>query len=138
MIADSLSALVAYLSAQAEVSGLVAGRVYGAELPAVEVPSMPRHVILVRWAGGSGTLVQARLHSGRVDVWSYGITPFEANRLWRSVYPALKSLDRRVYAQTLLHGLREAGGPMNVREPATEWPAVIQSWQILAADVAVS
>jgi len=72
----------------------------------------------------------------RIDVFSYGETPFEAERVRRAVFDALKALQREVSAGVLIHWCDPAGGYANIRDPDTKWPINFQSFQAFHAETA--
>lgn len=136
-IPDPIDALVAFLRADPDVSGLIAARVFNTE---VEAASMPRKCAVVGYSGGPGAIGRAYQRYGdvRIDVRCYGETPKAARDVWRRVQPALKDLRRAVHLQCLLHWARQGGGPTSLRDPDTDWPFVWSSWQVLVAEVAAA
>ncbi len=139
---DAVAALVAYLRADAEVAGLVMGRVCGAELPPQEAAQMPRKAVVVAASGGSsiGPGARSYLPVGlmQVDVRCYGETQYEAMRVFRAVHGALKRLGRRPQGEALLHAAYEGAGPLQTREPDVGWPMVLAVWQLLVAEMAIA
>jgi hypothetical protein len=132
--ADALVALRIWLGDDVDIATLTAGRIFGAELPSGEVGTMPKKVVLVRWAGGFGVSDVVLLSSWRVDIWCYADTPYEASRLHRFVHHRMKSLTGMLVNGIKLYPAQEAGGPVSIREPETKWPAVIQSFAVMFAD----
>lgn len=137
MSADVLKAAVAFLKADSDVSGLLGTRVYGLELPASEIPNMPRQSCVLKLAGGptnigGTTYLQAGQH--RIDVFNYGGTGIDAVALQRATHDALKELDRTVQGDTLLHWAHQSSGPIWLRDPDGDWPVVVESWLVLAAE----
>lgn len=138
MSADIIAGLVTFLKADAPLTALVGARVFGLELPASEAKSMPRPTVVLQASGGS-TLVEGSYveHTAqRIDVFSYGETPFEAERVRRAVFDALKALQREVSAGVLIHWCDPAGGYANIRDPDTKWPINFQSFQAFHAETA--
>ena len=139
MSADITSALVAFLKADGPLAALVDARVYGVELPLAEASLMPRSACVVQPSGGStlteGTYVA--LTGQRFDVFSYGETPFEVEKVRRAVYDALKALRRSLTTGVLIHWCDPAGGFANLRDPDTTWPINFQSFQAFYAETAV-
>lgn len=132
---DMIDALRRYLLADPDVSELVGTRVFGGELPSGQASSMPRHAVVIRYSGGGSLGGGHQEYSDkRVDVRCYGSTIYEADRLWRSVGPALQALQREVHADCLLHWARRGGGPIDLRDPDTDWPFIFSSWQVLSSD----
>jgi hypothetical protein len=131
--ADALVGLKDILLGHAEVSALCEQRVYGGELPQEQAASMPRKAILLRWAGGGGPLYRL-LTVWRVDVYCWGETPYEASVLHRTVHACLKHVSHGLVANVMVYSIEESGGPLQLREPDTLWPAVVQSWVITFAD----
>lgn len=138
---DRVAALIAFLQTNAAVAELTAGRVYGGELPESEQRHQPRPAVVVSpGGGGSGSIGNAFQEYGdrSVDLRLYGKTPGQADLLWRTVAPALKHLRREVHAGCLLHWAKPSVGEINLRDPNTQWPFVLASYQVLAAERAAS
>lgn len=142
MIADSVKAVKDILAADSSVIALVGTRVFGIELPQSEANNMPRKCIVIKPSGGAGFGVGDRdfvKHSAdRVDIFYYGETPFEANKLRRTAYDVLKQVSRTVVNQVLVHWLNRAGGPIPLRDPDTTWPLTFESFQVFYAEEAVA
>lgn len=137
MAANPLAALVAYLRADADVAALVGVRVFGRELPRAETDAMPRQAVVLKRAGG-GLLGRGYQEYGdiRVDVYCYGATGLEADELHDEVRAALKHrLRATVAAGVLLHWARPSSDGSSGREPDTDWPLTVSSWQLLSSDV---
>lgn len=135
MPADPVAAVVAFLKSDPLLDSLHGGRVFGGELPAHEAKQMPRAVVVVQPAGG-GLLGTADQDYGdtRLDVDCYAATAHEAWLLHLAVSRELKHVRRSVLAGTLLHWARPASGGTLARDPDTDWPIAVSSWQVLAAD----
>lgn len=135
-IADPVGALRAFLAADAGVAAITGTRVFGGELPAAESAAMPRAAVVVRPSGGAQAIGGEWQTYGdaRYDFRLYGATPREAYALWRVVHPALKHMKRAVVDSTMLHWARPAGGPLALRDPGTEWPFTLCTFQVLASE----
>ena len=72
------------------------------------------------------------------DIWCFGASPHEAGQVRLAVYEALKFLNREEANNTLLHWAQEIGGVMSLRDPDTDWPVQLQTFQVLAAEVATA
>lgn len=126
-IPDLMAALVTFIKADVTVNTLVAGRVYGGELPREQAELMPRKAIHVQRSGGvGGDSSYLDIASPRFDFFCYGETPFEAERVWRNLYAALKRMRRNVTSGVLLHHASPAGGSLPLRDPDGGWPI---NWQ---------
>jgi len=136
---DPIGALVAVLKADPTVSQLT-DLVFGAELPAAENTAMPQQCVVIKPSGGAQQLGGGyqQFSDQRVDVFCYGETPHAAYTLHTAVRLALKQLQRTSQGKTLLHWCRTAGGPLNLRDPKTEWPYTISSFQVLASEIALA
>lgn len=129
----------AFLQADTDVAAIVgtqAGygvRVFGGELPRQLVASMPRASVVVKAAGG-GLLGQAQQRYGdqRVDVDCYGATPHEAWDVYLEVAAAFDALDAAVHGDTLLSSANVSSRGIQARDPETDWPVVVATWQVLA------
>lgn len=131
--ADLQAGLVAFLLAQAAVTTLVADRVFGGEVNPEETAQMPRKALLVRLSGGvslTGESTQ-RYDTQRFDLFGYGATPFEAGRALATASLALRGLETGVWAGCRIKWVNSAGGQSQGREPGTEWPRHLQSFQAL-------
>lgn len=136
-IADPVAALVAFLKVDATVLSLVNSRVYGAELPDSQTASMPQGAIVVRPVGGGGMSINGsyvQVSDARMDVTAYGATPYEADRIRRAVTGVLKQMRKNVQGKTMLFWARYSGGAMG-RDPDTEWPMALSSWQVFFSEL---
>ncbi|MBZ0164568.1 MAG: DUF3168 domain-containing protein [Notoacmeibacter sp.] len=136
--ADMIGAVVALLKADADVSGLVGTRVFGIELPEEEAASMPRKGVVIRPSGGIGLAGgYGEITGERIDAISWGETPYEAGRISRAVFAALKRARRQIVdvdgENVLIHSAEEAGGRLALRDAETNWPAVTQAFQVIYA-----
>ncbi len=129
------SALRLFLLADDDVSELVGARVFAVELPPAEAASMPRQCIVIKPSGGPafqpGSYIDHAYQT--VDVFSYGETPFEADKLRDAVNDALRLLRRNVANTTLIHWVQPAGGWASNRDPDADWPMGFQSFQAFYA-----
>lgn len=136
---DPVIALKTYLAADADIAALAGAHVYGNELPETLDTEMPTFaVVIVHAGGGSMGLGFEDFGDFRFDVFAYGPTRYEANRLWRAVHRCLKQLSRVVRDETLLHWAKPAGGPNTLNDPDTKWPFTLSTWQVLLAEVPVA
>ncbi len=97
---------------------------------------MPRMAVVVQPSGGATLTENSYVEHAtqRFDVFSYGETPFESERVRRVVFDALKALQRVVSAGVLIHWCDPAGGFANLRDPGTKWPVNFQSFQAFYAE----
>lgn len=132
---DPVAAVVAFLKADDAVAALTGSRVFGGELPGREAKSMPRAAVVLKPAGG-GLLGTGSADFGdqRLDVDCYASTPLGAWTLHLAVYTALKHLRRGVYAETLVHWAKPSTKGTLARDPDTDWPIAVSSWQVLAGE----
>jgi hypothetical protein len=132
---DPIAASVAFLLSDAPLVTLVGSRVFGGELPAREAEHMPRAAVVLKPAGG-GLLGTGTIDVGdtRLDVDCYGATPLDAWTVYLAVYGALKGLTRGAYASTVLHWARPSSRGTLARDPDTDWPVTVSSWQVLAGE----
>lgn len=136
-----LRALVSLVAADVTVASLVGARVFRPELPATEVPFMPRATVVLQPSAG-GFLVGADSYLAvgdqRVDVIAWGGSPGEASDVHDAVHIFLKNLVRGVAQGALVHWARPETAPLYLRDPDTEWPFLRSSWQVLVSEVEVT
>jgi len=138
MSADSMKALVAIMQADTALTALLGTRVFGGDLPRAEVPSMPRKCMVLKYAGGSPNSDYVELTEFRIDMMCYGETPFDADQVRRAGHDVMKILSRKVQSNVLIHRANHSGGPISLRDRDTEWPLVLNSYDVLAAEQAIS
>ncbi|MEO9612633.1 MAG: DUF3168 domain-containing protein [Nitratireductor sp.] len=133
--ADVITALAEILKANADVSVLAGSRIYGGELPEHETASMPRGAIVLQPSGGASMTAgsDSQHDTQRIDLFAYGATPFEAERLRRVARRVLTPVRRVVSANCLVHWIEVAGGFASGRDARTQWPIAFQSFQIFFA-----
>lgn len=136
---DPVEAVLAFLGADTDIAALISTRAFGGELPEAEQPSMPQLCLVVREAGGGllGTGYE-QFTDIRFDVLTFGATRPEASELWRAVHVAMKRILRVKVGGMLLHWAKQSGGPTPVRDPDTQHPYVVSSWQVLISEVAAT
>lgn len=143
-IPDVLSAVRVVLRTDATVTGLVpAAQIYAGEMPQTESVVQPRAAVVLALAGGRADRGYMQIARRRMDVRCYGTTPFEAMKLANQVYESLKGLQRRrvvgvapVTTPTLIHGINVEAGPTPLRDADGDWPMVLTTFEIVAAEVA--
>ncbi len=135
MSEDIISALRLVLLADETLNALVGERVFGVELPPAEAASMPRQCVVLKPSGGPafqpGSYIEHAYQ--RIDVFSYGETPFEADAVRDAVHTALRQLRRGVTGGTLIHWVQSAGGWASQRDADADWPMAWQSFQAFFA-----
>lgn len=140
---DLIGAIIALIEADTDAATLHAGRVYGGEIPedqqAVMADECPPTVV-VRASPGITQFGQAFQQFGdrHLDVFCYGPTPGDAELLWRTIHPVLKQVSHQIWLGCLIYWVKPTGQPVPQRDPDTQWPYVFNSYQTLAAEVAVS
>lgn len=139
---DVMVALIDLLQSDTGVSALVGDHVYGSALPPSEAGRQPSKAVVLRYAGGGGSAPGSAdyldLAEQRVDVYSYGETMYEADKVRRAVHSALKSINRVIMGPVLVHRANWAAGPITFMDPDTDWPAMVETWNVMAAESAVT
>ncbi|RVQ76116.1 DUF3168 domain-containing protein [Sinorhizobium medicae] len=133
--ADILTAIAEILTADGNVAGLAGARVFAGELPANEAGHMPRNAVVILPSGGVSLAAGSFLDhdTQRIDLFSYGATPFEAEALRRLCRRALVRVRRRIVRNCLIHWIEPAGGFTAGRDPDADWPRAFQSYQVFHA-----
>jgi len=134
-MADLVTALVALLKADAGVAALAGTRVFGGELPEDETRHMPRYAVVLTPSGGTSLTADTFVEhdTQRVDAFSYGPTPQDADALRIAVSLAFRRARRKVWEQILVHWVKPAGGPISTRDPVLAWPRAFQPFQAFHA-----
>lgn len=134
---DPLNAVYAMLKADAAVTARVAARVFNKELPAGEDASMPRACVVISPSGG-GALGGGYQQYGdvRVDAWCYGATLNEAWLVYLDVKAVMKAVKRTRWATVLVHWAKESSAGTLARDPVSQWPLCLSSYQVLVAEIA--
>jgi hypothetical protein len=136
-IVPPLAALRLALLADAAVVTALGDRVYVGQVPGADVGGgalAPTNGCLLRASGGSGTPRTAPILASRVDVHAYGPTTYTADLTHYAVYEALRRVERLTIGGTLLHSCLPETGPIHLVDPSTEWPEVVSTWALLAAE----
>jgi len=136
---DIAQATREYLLSQAEVTDLVADRIFVGGLRADQAASMPRKAIVLNHSGGlsfgggvgGGDLTD--LNDQRMDFSCYGETALEAGKVRTVVFRAMKMLIRQVFAGVLLHRALESGGAVFLKDVDGRWPMFVQAWTVLGS-----
>lgn len=136
---NAVGAIVAMLKADTALSAAVSSRVYGGELPKAQITDMPRAAVVVSRAGG-GFIGGGYQDYGdlRINVACYADTPRAADIIYGLVHDALKQMRRGVWSETLLHWANVSSEGVTGRDPDTDWPVCLSSWQVLASEVAAA
>jgi hypothetical protein len=136
---DSVNAVYALLKADTALQARVGPRVFNKELPAAEDVLMPRACVVISPSGG-GSLGRAYQQYGdvRVDAFCYGGTLNEAWLVYLDVKAAMKKIERDVWASVLVHWANQSSAGALARDPVSQWPLCLSSYQVLVAEVAVA
>lgn len=150
MTADATAATVALLLGESAVSTLAGTHVYGSEAP--DDPDfngyMPDYAVVVQPAGGLGPAdgSYVALDGQRLEVNSYGSTPYRARQMARAVHAVLKAVKRETVwddesdptTATLVHSYTPSGGFVALREPETRWPRVLRGYVCTYSETEIS
>lgn len=136
-IVDPIGAACAVLGEGAALGELVDGRIYGGSLPANRAEWMPQKAVVVQ-AAGSGTngdtddtLAREVI---RVDVVAWGKTERDAFLVSEAAHHAAKYARRGVRGNVLVHSFIRQAGPIQFRDPDTDWPAVVRTYLFTYGD----
>ena len=138
-LASGVDAVIAILQEHSRVGDLVDTRICGAKLSAEVSAVMPTTAIVVKRNGvGTGIGVSDRMEwtRARIDVFAYGRTDYEAERVGLSAHHALKRFtgSQTVGSGILVRSITHSAGPIQIEDPVTGWPALIYTYEVLHAD----
>ncbi len=134
---DPLAALRTYLLADTKVGPLVSVGVFVNGIPSERAGSMPGGAVSLNAAGGFQLFQNVPVSTPRVDVLCYGASRRSSYVLHLAVQAALRALHREFVGLCLLHVARQESGAAFIVDELTNWPLVLSSWQLFAADQAV-
>jgi hypothetical protein len=138
MMPDHVSALVAYLRTNSDVTAIAPAARIGMEIPSGA--QMPRSNVIIRKSGGAGSDDYAPYYRGRVDIHCYGANGYETMRLARAVQAALIPQDRkstRIHAQgCVIAGVGMESGHIGLETPEG-WSYVVTVYSLQVYEVAV-
>lgn len=127
---DIIGALRQLVAVDAPTVDLVGQNIFGGELPPAF--EMPARAIVIAASGGpeftSGGA--AEVDAQRIDLFGYGATPEEADRVRRTAARRLWSIERETALGTLIHWVNRAGGFSQARDRDGQWPQSFQSFQV--------
>ena len=141
-----LAATIAVLRKDPSISQLTGDWIFAPRLPKrpgsdeledYVAEAMPRHCLVVKRAGGGSLGPGARgYHDWRVsrlEVFSYGTTPYDADLLDAQVHDFFTNLTQRVEGDTILRDAVVSGGPIDLLDPDTHWPYVLSVYDLSAS-----
>lgn len=141
-----LAATIAVLRKDPGISELTGDWIYAPRLPRhprtgkVEdriAQAMPRPCLVVQRAGGGSLGPGARSYLDwrvlRLNVFSYGTTPYDADLLDAKVYDFLTNMEQQVEGDTILRDAVASGGPTDLVDPDTSWPYVLSVFDLSAS-----
>lgn len=130
IVSNPVSALVTLFKADANITFLCAGRVFGQDLPASEPAFMPRAALVLQSTGGLPGPGMSRQHNPQIDVRAYGKTAAEAYQLMATANLILQELGRVVVGQVILYGAVMQTNAFFGIENTTLWPFFFSVWQV--------
>lgn len=134
---DYVAGLIALLRASEPLQLLVEDRIYGMELPRDTTSSeMPRTALVVNPSGGLGIPSYAPITRPRIDLRAYGSSPNAAMKALLAAHDVLKYAKNDSTTGVKFYGLTLLSHPVNLREPDTEWPLAVSSWEMLVNEIA--
>lgn len=145
-IPDPLTGIVTFLTGDAGVTTLAAGRVYGEEIPTdlvelvSDADSIFKTVVIKRSGMGRSVGDNSRIKFSRprFDVFSYGENPYEAGLLDLACYEALKQMDPHTEGTLRMFDAVLVAGPVSLREEDTGWPLTFRTYLVAVAEAAVA
>jgi len=138
MITNTIAGLVSILNADAELTALVGTRVFGFRLPKTEAANMPRKAVVISPAGGTDAGGFLPYRTLRLDIFCYGETAFESDKVSREVNNTMYNLPRTKNGDRLIFNAQQESGPNFAVDPDTDWPVSWETWAVTASKVAVA
>ena len=137
-IVDPLSAICSLVREDTALAAIHSGRVFGIELPESEAQSMPRSCVVITHSGGLSSGQGARstvpITTSRMDVKCFGQTTMNCSHLHWNVHYFLVNLTRTFIASSIIHSAVVSGGTLALRDPDTDWPYFLASYDIIASN----
>lgn len=131
-----MGALRTMTLADSEISALVGTRVFVNRIPESVIEAEdtyePSQMLVLSMAGGAGKDDWTPLTSYTINVLCYGQTQAAADEVLRAVFDRFTYMDRETFDDVLFHHINPTGGPLPLVDPDIVWPAVVQSYSIMA------
>jgi hypothetical protein len=131
-----MKALRTLVLAETTITDLIDDRIYINKIPRADIEAAdtlePPKILVLRMAGGGSKADVMPTVDLTVDALCYGETDFEADKLRRAVTQRFTLLSRETHDDVLIHHINPTGGPISSVDPDLVWPAVAQSFTILA------
>ncbi len=133
---DLFFALRSLCTSTPEIFGLVEDRIFINEIPRDEIEEtdtrQPNKILVLRQGGGAGQADIMPVVDVVVIALCYGENDHEADKVRRAVAQRFTLLAREKHNDVLIHHINPTGGPIPSVEPDLVWPAVAQSYTVLA------
>ncbi len=131
-----MEALRTLVLAESTITDLIDDRIYINKIRREVIEAAdtrePPKILVLRMAGGTGKADTMPVVNITIDALCYGETDFEADELRRAVTQRFTLLSRETHDNVLIHHINPTGGPISSVDPDLVWPAVSQSFTILA------
>lgn len=122
--------------AESTITDLVSTRIFVNRIPEDEIESAdtfhPPKMLVIRQAGGAAKADTLPVDDSSVNILCYGESDFEADRVRRAVWERFVNLKRETFSSVLIHHVNPTGGPIPLVDPDIVWPAVSQSFTLMA------
>ena len=105
---------------------------------------MPRKAVILRYAGRGNSPVghndYVRHNSIRLDVWHYGETFYQADRVKREVHQTMKTIGMPPVNQSSVrvHSASDVAGPISLQDPDTAWPIIVDTYSVFYSEEPLS
>lgn len=134
-----------FLLTDSDLTGLVGTDIFDRELPAGEEADMPASKLVVNPVGGSEIQNRSMVRVGdiNVDLQCYGDTPYNADKVARAAYQAMKHLGTAAHDDadensTQLKSAYPIAGPISLRDQDNGWPLTVYTFKLIAGETAAA
>ena len=127
---DYIKAVIEYLKTDTDVTALVDTRIYGGELPQDEIGEQPRKAVVIVASGGAEDNSYLPIIRPNIEVYCYGETYFEAGKVDRAVFDAMKSIDREVAGGAIIFSATCTAGGIQLRDELG-WGIMWRGYQLV-------
>ena len=131
---NPIKSLMTILQNDETIMILTGGLFFGGELPRDQMHYLPRKCLVLLPSPTSGAGGYAPLDFTNVDTYCYGASHIEAYDIDLEVYRVIKNINRESASDMIIYSATMTSGPVIARDPESDWPYVMRTYNVLTSD----